>query len=178
MKTITDIYAHNDTIRERLIKTVSNLDDKALSFLPENENWTIPNLVEHISIVDEGICKICSKLVSRAREAGLAGDGMVTVSEKFKKASAELVAERFKAPEMVHPTGKKTIPESLERLAQNRGKLNELKRLFEAVNTSEFTFPHPLFGPLSAAEWLVLRGSHESRHTDQIERILRQYNSQ
>jgi len=71
----------------------------------------------------------------------------------------------------VRPTGTKTIAESLEVMAGNRIKLEEMRPLFETVNSAA-TFPHPYLGELTAAEWLCLIGGHSARHMRQITRIL------
>ena len=42
----------------------------------------------------------------------------------------------------------------------------------ENFDLSEPRFPHPFFGDMTAAEWLIVAGGHEHRHTKQIERLL------
>ena len=60
------------------------------------------------------------------------------------------------------------------KLDETRKSLEDLRPMFESVECSEFKFPHPFFGDLTAHEWLALVGGHELRHTQQIERILAQ----
>jgi hypothetical protein len=138
----------------------------------DEQGWSVAEIVEHISIVDEGMCKICSKLLSKARENGSLGDGVVRLAPEFLEKLDSIESTKLEAPPMVRPGGEKSIAELLAKLSENRDRLNELKPLFESLNTTDFKFPHPYFGELSAAEWLVLRGGHEARHIGQIERIL------
>jgi hypothetical protein len=171
-KTFTEIYTANDKIRERLENIVSGLDDRLASVRPEGENWSIAQIVEHISMVDERICKICYKLLSKARESGEAGDGTVVVSPEFLGKFDSIENAKLEAPGPVQPGGEKSIAESLAKLSENRDKLSEIKPLFESLNTINHKFSHPFFGDLSATDWLVLRGGHEARHMNQIERII------
>lgn len=171
-QTISEIYEANDKIRERLKNTVSNLNDDQLNLMPADGTWTIANIVEHVSLVDGGIIRLSAKLLTDAREKGEKSDGAAKISEAFLQQAS--IPRKLQAPERVHPTGKLTVTESLANMDENRQKLEELRPLFESVDCSEFKFPHPYFGDLTAHEWLVLLGGHEERHTKQIEGILSQ----
>lgn len=171
-QTIADIYARNDEIREKLTKLASELTDEQLSFLPDGEKWTVAHLIEHVAIVEEGMTKISAKLLGKARDANKIFDGNVKLSENFAKKAVEARSQKFEAPKMVHPTGNLTVAESLVKLKENRRLLEELRPLFETVDGSEFKFPHPFMGELSAHEWLTLIGGHEARHIEQINKIL------
>ena len=171
---ISEIYEANDKIRARLKETVSNLTDEQANFLPEGEKWTAANIVEHLAMVDQGMTQICAKLLSKAQaESGKAG-GEAKISEEFLQKLVHGREQKFNAPERVHPSGQISIAESLSKMNENRQRLEELRPLFETVECSEFKFPHPAFGDLTAHEWLALLGGHEARHLKQIENILSQ----
>lgn len=173
-QTISEIYDANDKIREKLKETVSNLTEEQANFLPEGEKWTVANLVEHISLVEGGITRIFGKLLTEAQAAGGKAGGEAKISEEFLQKAAWGRTQKFEAPERTHPAGNLTIAESLAKLDENRPKLEELRPLFESVECSDFKFPHPAFGDLSAHEWLALIGGHELRHMQQIKKILSQ----
>ena len=175
--TIDAIYASNEEIRMRLKKTAGSITDEQANALPDGEKWTIAQLFEHISMVDEGIGKICNKLLQQAEAEGKLFDGSVKLSDAFLERSGEIANLRVEAPERVQPTGEKTIAESMAVLDENRIRLNDIKALFETFDGNEFTFPHPFFGEISAVEWLRLLGGHEARHTRQIEALMAKINS-
>lgn len=171
-QSFAEVYAENDRVRERLIATVGTIDNEVAATRLNDEGWSVAQIVEHISIVDEGMGKICSKLLSAAREKGLTNNGSVHLSPEFIEGIENLATTKLEAPERVHPISGQTVAESLTRLAANRERLNGIKSLFEKFDSTEEKFPHPHFGDLSAAEWLVLLGGHEARHIEQIERII------
>ncbi|MET0753197.1 MAG: DinB family protein [Pyrinomonadaceae bacterium] len=171
---ISEIYDANDKIRTKLKETVSSLTEEQANFLPEGEKWTVANLVEHISMVENGIARISAKLLGEAQAAGGKTSGEAKISESFLEKAAWGRTQKFEAPERTHPSGKLTIAESLAKLDENRLKLEELRPLFESVECSDFKFPHPAFGNMSAHEWLALIGGHELRHMQQIKKILSQ----
>jgi len=171
-QTIADIYAANDKVRKQLKNTVSDLTDENASVLPEGEKWSIAHLVEHIATVENGMAKISAKLLKQAQAVGKQADGSAKLSETFAQKAAGIRDQKLEAPEMVRPTGNKTIAESLAKMEENRRILEELRPLFESVECSDFTFPHPAFGELTAHEWLTLIGGHEARHLRQLENML------
>ncbi len=171
-QTIADVYAANDKIREQLKETVGNLTDEQANAVPEDGKWTLAHLVEHISIVEDGMTRICAKLLNGAKESGKMSDGTVKMSDDFLQKAEGAREQKLEAPDRVHPAGNQTIAESLAKMEESRNRLNELRPLFETVECSDQKFPHPAFGELTAHEWLALVGGHEMRHTAQIKRIL------
>ena len=171
-QTIAEIYSSNDHIREKLRGTLANLTDEQGSSLPDGEKWTVAQVVEHVSMVENGMSRICSKLLSSAKADGQLSDGTVRISDGFVEKSAEVATMRLEAPEIVLPSHGKTIAESLAAMDDNRNKLNELRPLFEEYDCNTQKFPHPFFGDLSAGEWLLLLGGHAARHLKQIRILL------
>lgn len=171
-KTINEVYAANDHIRASLKSVIEGISEEKARILPEGEKWTLAELVEHIGIVEDGMTKICSKLLNAAKENGNSADGTIKISDKFKEQVAGIATVKVEAPERVRPQGTQTLAESLKILDENRVRLNELKPFFEVVECSEPKFPHPFFGDMTAHEWLVLIGGHEAKHVKQIEKFL------
>ena len=171
-RTIADVYAANDKVREQLKQMIENLPEDKANVIPEGEKWSIAHLVEHISLVEEGMSKISAKLLTQAQAAGKTADGNAKLTENFTTQAAKARDLKLEAPEFVRPKGEKTIAESLAKMEENRKRLKDLRPLFESVECSDFTFPHPAFGELNANEWLTLIGGHEARHLKQLENWL------
>ena len=171
-QTISEIYDANDQIRGKLKSIIANLTDEQANILPDGEKWTIAGFVEHIAIVDEGIMRISAKLLNAAKANGKQSDGTAKLSDEFAQKIAAGRESKFEAPERVHPTGTKTIAESLAKMAETRKSLEDLRPVFESVECADVKFPHPAFGDMSSHEWLALLGGHEMRHIKQIEGLL------
>ncbi len=171
-ETVADIYSANEKIRERFIATVNSVAPDEATALPEDEKWSIQQVAEHISMVDEGISRICAKLLGEAKAAGKPSDGTLPLSTNFGEMSAVVANQRLEAPERVQPTGNVTIAEAAERMSSNRTAFDAMRSDLEQYDASEPKFPHPYFGDMTAAEWLIVVGLHERRHTSQIENLL------
>ena len=169
---IEDAYAANEYVKNKLIATVEKLTDEQALRSSDAAVWNAQQLVEHITMVDETIFRICDKLLSTAEAEGLTADGACKLSDEFKAKTANAAEEKFVAPAFAHPTGTLSIADSLMKLNETDEKFRALKARFEQFDGSKHKFPHPLFGDLSANEWLVLRGGHAARHIRQIGRRL------
>lgn len=171
-ETIDDIYTMNDGIRSRFISFVSELSEDTIKKVPSNGAWSIEQLVEHVSLVDEGMIRICSKLLKNAASEGLTSSGEAKVSQQFLEKSGQAATTKLNAPDFVVPSGGLSLAESIERLNENDSRLQEMRETFKTVDGSKHTFPHPYFGEINAHDWLVLRGGHEMRHLRQMGAIL------
>jgi hypothetical protein len=169
---IDQIFSANERIQDLFVNTLREISDGELQALPEDEKWSIKQIVEHVSIVEEGMSKICRKLLSEARENGLAGSGEIQISGVFQDYAENVDGIKLQAPERVWPTGQQSIEDSQKKIAEAQNMLENLRPLFSNVDSTTLKFPHPYFGPLSAQEWLVLSGEHMRRHTRQIEKLL------
>lgn len=170
-KTVEDVYSANLAIRQKFKDAVSGLTDEQLNVRPDEETWSIAQIVEHVAIVNEGMSRICAKLLSKAEGAGMTNDGSVHIANEFVETAAAVGAQKLKAPEMVEPVGGVPVADSMAKLDELQSRFAELRVKFETVNGTDPKFPHPYFGDLSAQEWLVLSGAHEARHLRQIRRL-------
>ena len=168
---IDEVYDRNLAVGERLRSLITSLEPAKLDQLPDGEKWTIANIVEHVSLVEENMIRICAKLLGKAESASETGDGTVSTSESFAQKALEIATMKLEAPEFVHPTCKKSVVESMTKFEANQAKLSELKAMFEKFDSNGHRFPHPFLGNLSAGEWLTLIGGHKLRHIKQIENL-------
>ena len=176
-ESIDAIYAENHEIRERFIRTINSISDQELQATPDGEKWPIAHIVEHVAVVEEGMSKICNKLLREAEAAGARSNGVPKRSESFLSRANDTTV-KLEAPQRVQPSGEQPVAESLARMEENRKKLEDLRPRFEAWDSENFKFPHPFFGDMSAVEWLSLIGGHEERHLKQIEKMLDQIRKQ
>lgn len=170
-KTIDEIYEQNKAFRVRLIellKTVSPEEERH----DQPGGWTIAHVAEHVAIVDEGISRLCSRLLRHAREDGIQYGGGPLISQSFRDNLAAAAGKKVEAPDQVRPAGDVPVAGSIGRLAAGEAAFEELREEMARYDLSNHRFPHPYFGPLTATEWLAMAGLHAFRHTLQIERMI------
>ncbi len=170
-QSIDDVFATNDRVRERLREVLVSLDETQCAARQEGQKWSIAEIAEHVAIVGSGMARICAKLLSKAEAAGTPSNGAFNIDD-FTARMSEMTDVKLEAPDMVRPTGTRSIAESLASLDESSKTLRGLKPQFEQFDVTVATFPHPYFGELTAVEWLALYGMHEGRHLGQIRKIL------
>lgn len=171
-ETIADIYAANDEARAGLKAVLAEVTDDEATQLADGEKWTVAQLAEHVATVNDGVFRICRKLLGKAQEANRPAAAKLNVSDDFLSRTVEVQSVKLAAPERVQPTGMVSIAETLQKLDDSRQALEDLRPLFEEFDGDSQKFPHPYFGEISAVEWLIMAGGHEARHTAQIRRLL------
>src|SRR5215813_5562396 len=102
-QSIDEIYSANERIREDFLRTLDSLTEDEITGRPEGEKWSIEQIAEHVSIVEEGMSKICRKLLNEAKDSGLRADG-ISISDKFREYAENLESIKLEAPERVQPT--------------------------------------------------------------------------
>jgi hypothetical protein len=170
--TIGDIYSANRAVRERLAGVLATVSPAEATAQPDRDTWNIQQIVEHLTMVEFGTARICTKLLVEAKRDGKLSDGRVELSALFAERTAEMADLRVEAPDRVYPTGTVTILESFKRMDANAKLFDEMRHDLERYDLSMHKFPHPYFGDITAAEWLAILGGHELRHAKQIETLL------
>jgi hypothetical protein len=171
-QTIDEIYAVNDRIRDHLAEMINGINVEELKTLPDGEKWSVEQIIEHVTIVEDGMFRICRKLLTQAQESGIKASGEIQISDAFRSYSENIDTAKLEAPERVWPTGERSVEECQAKMNENKTAFETLLSLFKEFDGIELKFSHPYFGPLSAQEWLVLAGEHMRRHTRQIEKLV------
>src|SRR5947207_3184982 len=123
-ETIADIYSANEIIRRRLLDILDGLDNGGLAG-SDSGAWSIADIVEHLAIVEDGTLKICTKLVSAAKESAKPG---VYFSSEFIDKLQSPNGAKIEAPERVRPTGEQSLETSLQTLKECRAMFDALRK--------------------------------------------------
>ncbi|MDH3494181.1 MAG: DinB family protein, partial [Acidobacteriota bacterium] len=82
-ESIDEIYVANSNVRKKLLDLIAGLSAEDGDLPTENGKWTVSKIVEHLSKVEDSMMRICRKLLTKAKEKGLAADRSVKISEHF-----------------------------------------------------------------------------------------------
>lgn len=175
-ESIADIFSANKKIHEGLEIVLGGVSPDEATATPDG-GWSIQQIVEHIAIVNSASLKIASRLLDAARAENKPSDGSFSLSQNFDLASEEARNVKIEAPERVRPTGGVSIAESMHKMDEIQAQIDGFRSDMERLDLSGHKFPHPFFGDLTAAEWLVIAGGHEMRHTLQIQAVLERVRS-
>lgn len=170
--TIDDIFAFNESTRERLKELAADITPEIANSIPEGEKWSPAHVIEHLALTEASMAKVCGSLLKKAAEKGETANGPIVISEDFRNALNQSASFKAEAPEMVAPKGSMPIADSFAAMVETAAHMTKIRRMFAEYDAAAHRFPHPYFGRLNAAEWLMLIGLHESRHIEQLGRII------
>jgi hypothetical protein len=188
-QSISDIYAANETVRRQITARVETLSDTQQTLHPTEGCWSVAEIVEHLSIIEQSMVRLIGMLLNKAGSASAETASAPTTGDDAQ-AATHAAARPFKpftldhfvetirdkkltAPEQVRPSGQLALADSLASLERTRAAVESFRpRLESAVDLDAATYPHPFFGELNASQWLAFIGHHEARHLRQIERLL------
>ena len=166
--TIADILTWHERAGERFAAAVASVNDAQANFRPNENEWTIAEIAEHVHIVSGGMLRITHKLLKQAEAESTPAPADLSLDFTFPNG---VPPQKFQAPDAVCPKGGVSIPEALAGIQMTLNGFTEIKSRLEAVNLSEQKFTHPALGPISAYRWMILLGEHQELHRRQVERV-------
>jgi uncharacterized damage-inducible protein DinB len=184
-QSIADIYAANDTVRRQLAERVENLSPAQQTFRSAEGEWSIAEIVDHLSILEQSMVQLIGMLLKKSEGATAAvnagdsgGDAQAGAgAPPFRPFSLDDFIEQVKevkltAPERMRPGGSVALADALASLRRTRAEIEAMRPRLEAANLNAATYPHPAFGELDIAQWLAFIGLHERRHLRQIKNLM------
>ncbi|MGI8746146.1 MAG: DinB family protein [Bryobacteraceae bacterium] len=155
--------------RERLLNAVTGLTAAQTEFRPGPNAWSIPDCLEHITLVETRVMKSIERVLQTAPEPQKAAT--VVGKERLILAAVPDRSTKVEAPEQVRPTRQSS---DIRKLTAAFQAARERSMRFAAESDADLRshfFPHIRFGDLDCYQWLVFLGPHCERHVLQIEEI-------
>jgi hypothetical protein len=153
---------HLAVARGYLVESVSTLSAAQWNFRPDNDTWSIADILEHLVLIEGRVHAIIGNMVNSPeaepghKESEM--DGFI-INEVPKRSF------KVKAPVPVCPVSRWTGPEALELFIASR---EQTMQLLAAPLLRGRVRPHPIFGPWDGYQWLLAVASHTMRHAGQI----------
>jgi uncharacterized damage-inducible protein DinB len=171
-ESLSEIFEGLNETRQTIYNRVQGLKPEQYCFKEETGRWSVAGVIEHIGAAEARILLRLREAIEQAEAAG-----QLMPARRFRPISTEEIISRttvtrFQAPEAVQPKENLPLNDLLQKIQSSRNELVALRPKFEEFDLSELKFPHPVFGPLDLYQWLAFTIAHESRHLDQIDRIL------
>ncbi len=174
-ESLSQIFDEMDQIHSNFYQRVEAFSDDEIAARPSPDVWSVGEIIEHVSLVEQSILKLINVLLMKAEAAGVAANADGSIEpisvEKIVERSSR---EKYQAPETACPTGNVSIADSVTRMRSVRESLEQIRPRLQKTDLSNVSYPHPAFGPMNLYEWLILLGIHERRHLAQIESIIAQ----
>ena len=154
---------------KRFLADIENISDTQWIYKPTPDTWSVAEVSEHISLSDGLLLSIAQRSLKSPADS---------IKAKALLGKEQAVIDKLKdrtykaqAPEYLKPLHKfSTRHELIEAFKQTR---EETANYVKTTNDSlkDHVVPHPLFGDLTAYQWLVMIPAHANRHVDQLDEV-------
>lgn len=162
--------------RDRVLDLITGLSDEQWAFQQNPERWSVAQCAEHIVLSQRALLG--------AAQAALAGEPDPEWHERTK-AKADLLKKILpnrqpfgrggaSAPQEIRPSGTWDRARAIREFYTVQGEVAafiETLPLDTPLKQHTFENPFPIFGWLSAYDWLIYIPLHTERHSRQIEEV-------
>jgi hypothetical protein len=160
-----------ESVRSRVLREAEALTQAQADWKPSAADWSIGEVIDHLTIAEIHTGKLTTKLV---REAGAAG-----APAPFPADLAAFPAlppwppGPAEAPPVVWPGHGKPIRELLATMKATRERSRQSIEKLATVDPRTLRFKHFRLGDLDLAQWWLLQAHHDGLHLEQIRAIRR-----
>lgn len=161
------VWNELETNRAQVLSEVERLSQTEADWRPSERDWSVGEIIHHLTLAEIATGKLTSKLL---KEAGAAALPFPTDLAAFAPVPqwppGPAEAPPVVRPEAGHPVGalladmkaaRERSRQSIERVAQ--------------VDPRRLTFAHFALGELNLAQWWMLQARHDADHLQQLRRV-------
>ena len=157
-----------DTIHSKLLNLVAQVDDERLHRRPSENEWSVAEVVQHLSLVEQYVIKsLVHSLAQPPQSLPFFRRLLPTRIVAFRLL-------RVKAPKGVRPLDPPPRAELIENFNATRASLKALCNKEGSARLRQAIFKHPFLGPIDGAATVSFVGYHELRHYKQIREVLKE----
>ncbi len=159
-----------DATHERLLATITTIDEESFSRRPSENNWSIAEVVHHLCLVEERVIKDLEKALLKPPR------NLPFVRRLVPISIVAFRLIRVKAPQAVTPTNPPLKEEAIHNFNAAREKLKAICASHGRQRLNQTVFKHPFLGEINGVATISFVGYHEQRHYKQIREIIDKLN--
>ena len=156
-----------ESVRAELFKESEGLSQAQSVWRPGEEDWSVGEILHHLTLAEVGTGKLTSKLLKEAPQP-------VPPFPPDLRAFAPLPpppSTPARAPEVIYPERGHALPELVAELRTIRARTRQALERLSAVDPRALRWRHMAFGELDLSQWWQLHVRHEADHLQQLRAV-------
>jgi hypothetical protein len=156
-----------ETVRNSILKEVEGLSQSQADWRPSERDWSIGELIHHLTLAEVATGKLTSKLLKEAGESAApfpAGFSRFPPLPPRPPGAAE-------APPVVRPEHGHRVDELLSTFKATRERSRQSIERLAGCDPRRLTFKHFRFGDMDLGQWWRLTAAHDALHLRQIREV-------
>lgn len=167
---IQALWDELEAARAEVLAEVTGLSQPQADWRPREREWSVGEVIHHLTIAEINTGKLTTKLTREAEAAGALApfpeDYTIPPLPPWPPGPAE-------APEVVWPEHGKPFHELLASMQAARARSRQSIEKLARVDPRRLLFRHFRLGDLDLAQWWKLQAAHDRVHLEQIRAIKR-----
>jgi hypothetical protein len=155
---------------DNLRAKTADLSVEQLNFQPSDESWSIIMCLEHIYLTEQSLIEMVHEVLEQPANPD-ERESLVATDDEMLNTIVDRSA-RFKAPEVLHPTGLfDSAEQAIEAISDNRTRIFELIES-HSIDEMRSRVADAPFGKIDGYQYLLFIAGHAERHSLQIDEIM------
>jgi len=163
---VDKLWRDLEGVRADVLKEVEGLSQAQADWKPGERDWSVGEIVHHLTIAEVATGKLTTKLTREAEAAGTLKPFPADLREL--RPIAVDSARRAEAPPVVWPERGKPIATLLADMKAVRERSRQSIDKLGSVDPRPLVFKHFALGDLDLAQWWRLQANHDATHLQQI----------
>jgi DinB superfamily len=168
-KPVAQLWDDLQAVRAEILAEVRALSQRQSDWKPNDREWSIGEVLHHLTVAEVNTGKLTTKLVKDAQAAGAPArfpDDLTNFA-----AVAVGAAGPAEAPPVVWPDHGKPVDDLVQTIVATRERSRQSIDKLAACDPRPLTWAHARLGTLDLAQWWLLTAEHDRDHLAQIRAI-------
>ena len=163
---VANLWRDLEAVRADVLKEVEGLSQTQADWKPGENDWSVGEIVHHLTIAEIATGKLTTKLTKEADAAGTLKPFPTDLRE-LRPLSAEPAAAA-EAPQIVWPERGKPIGPLIADMKSTRERSRQSVDKLGTFDPRPLVFKHFRLGDLDLSQWWRLQAQHDGIHLRQI----------
>ena len=163
------LWSELQAVREKVLKEAEGLSQGQADWRPSDTDWSVGEILHHLTLAEINTGKLTSKLVKEADAAGKLAPyptDLRAFTPMPPPAPGPMEAPPVVRPEKGHP-----IAQLLADMKATRERSRQSIERLGSVDPRPLTWKHFSLGELNLAQWWMLQSRHDGDHLQQLRAV-------
>jgi hypothetical protein len=163
---IERLWSDLEAARAEVLREVDGLSQSQADWKPSEKDWSVGEIVDHLTVAEIATGKLTTKLTREAEAAGTLAPFPADLAgfPPFPDISGEAT----EAPAVVWPAHGKSMRDLLATMKATRERSRSSIEKLATLDPRPLVFKHFRFGELTLAQWWQLQTRHDLLHLQQL----------
>jgi hypothetical protein len=168
---VQKLWEELQSVRAEVLREVEGLSQAQADWKPGPKDWSVGEIVHHLTIAEIATGKLTTKLTKDAEAAGTLVAGFPPDFGEIKPLPD--VRGAADAPEVVWPEHGKPLGDLVATMKATRERSVQSLQRVASTDPRRLLFKHFRLGDLDLAQWWKLQAAHDGLHLAQIREVKR-----